>query len=123
MGMPAGLYLCMPHHSMEEWFIIQSFYLGLIRLAQEHIDAAAGGSFFAISIEEAHKLNEKMGSNQSWHEECTQNHTRRVLQIEEVDMLTAKINLLMNKHEKHVRVTCEECREIGHMGINCPTVS
>jgi hypothetical protein len=69
--MPVGLYLYMPHHSMEEWFIIQSFYLGLIRLAQEHIDAAAGGSFFAISIEEAHKLNEKMGSNQSWDEERT----------------------------------------------------
>jgi hypothetical protein len=74
----------------------------LIRLAQEHIDAAAGGSFFAISIEEAHKLNEKMGSNQSWHEERTQTHTRRVLQIEEVDMLTTKIDLLMKKHEKHV---------------------
>jgi hypothetical protein len=42
-----------PHHGMEEWFIIQSFYHGLIRSAWEHIDAAAGGSFFALSIEEA----------------------------------------------------------------------
>jgi hypothetical protein len=39
-----------PHHDMEEWFIIQSFYHGLIRTAREHIDAAAGGSFFAYSI-------------------------------------------------------------------------
>jgi hypothetical protein len=54
-----------PHHDMEEWFIIQSFYHGLIRSAQEHIDAAAGGSFFALSIEEARKLVEKMASNQS----------------------------------------------------------
>jgi hypothetical protein len=47
-------------------------------------------------------------------------------------MLTAKIDLLMKKlenprldHLKMVdaRVTCEECGEIGHMGINCPTVS
>jgi hypothetical protein len=52
-----------PHHSMEEWFIIQSFYHGLIRSAQEHKDAAAGGSFFALSIEEARKLVEKMASN------------------------------------------------------------
>jgi hypothetical protein len=52
-----------PHHSMEEWFIIQSFYHGLIRSAREHIDAAARGSFFAISIKEAHKLLEKMTSN------------------------------------------------------------
>jgi hypothetical protein len=52
-----------PHHGMEEWFIIQSFYHGLIRSAREHIDVAAGGSFFTLSIEEAHKLVEKMTSN------------------------------------------------------------
>jgi hypothetical protein len=52
-----------PHHGMEEWFIIQSFYQGLICSAQEHIDAAARGSVFALSIEEAHKLVEKMASN------------------------------------------------------------
>jgi hypothetical protein len=54
-----------PHHGMEEWFIIQSFYHVLIHTAREHIDATAGGSFFALSIEEAHKLIEKMTSNQS----------------------------------------------------------
>jgi hypothetical protein len=54
-----------PHHGKEEWFIIQSFYHGLIRSAREHIDAAAGGSFFALSFEETRKLVEKMGSNQS----------------------------------------------------------
>jgi hypothetical protein len=54
-----------PHHGMEEWFIVQSFYHGLIRSAWEHIDAAAGGSFFALGIEEAHKLVEKIASNQS----------------------------------------------------------
>jgi hypothetical protein len=50
---------------MEEWFIIQSFYHGLIHSAREHIDAAAGGSFLALSVEEAHKLVEKIASNQS----------------------------------------------------------
>jgi hypothetical protein len=67
-----------PHHGMEEWFIIQSFYHGLIRSAREHIDDAAGGSFFTLSIEEAHKLVAKMASNQSWKEQCTQTHTRKV---------------------------------------------
>jgi hypothetical protein len=46
-------------------------------------------------------------------------------------MLTVKIDLLMKKLENpgldHVKmvnaqVTCEECEEMGHMGINCPTV-
>jgi hypothetical protein len=50
---------------MEEWVIIQNFYHGLIHSAREHIDATARGSFFALSIEEAHKLVEKIASNQS----------------------------------------------------------
>jgi hypothetical protein len=108
----------MPHHSMEEWFIIQSFYHGLIRSAREHIDAAAGGSFCALSIEEARKLVEKMASNQSWDEERTLNRNYKVHQHEEVDMLTAKIDLLMKKLENpsldhlkiiNARVTFEEC--------------
>jgi hypothetical protein len=60
-----------PHHGMEEWFIIQSFYHGLIRSAQVHIDAATRGSFFTLSIEEARKLVGKMASNESWDEEHT----------------------------------------------------
>jgi hypothetical protein len=117
---------------MEEQFIIQSFYHGLICSAWEQIDAAAGGSFFAPSIEEARKLVEKMASNQSWDEKHTQSCTCKVHHFEEVDMLTAKIDFLMKKFENpslnHLKiidalVTCEECREIGHMGIHCPTVS
>jgi hypothetical protein len=117
---------------MEEWFIIQSFYHGLIRSAREHIDAATRGSFFALSIEEAHKLVEKMTSNQSWDEERTQTHTCKVHQLEEVDMFTTKIVLLMKKLENpgldHLKMVdaqlmCEEFGETCHMGINCPTVS
>jgi hypothetical protein len=51
-----------PHHGIEEWFIIQSFYYGLIRSTPEHIDDATGGSFFALSIEGAHKLVGQMNS-------------------------------------------------------------
>jgi hypothetical protein len=120
------------HHGMEEWFIIQSFYHGLIHSTREHIDAAVGGCFSSHGIEEAHKLVEKIASNQSWDEKCTRTRTCKVHQLEEVDMLTTKINLLMKKlenpgpdHHKMVdaRVTCEECGETGYMGIHCLTVS
>jgi hypothetical protein len=63
---------------MEEWFIFQSYYHGLIRSARQHIDATAGGSFFSLSIEEAQALIEKMASSQSWNGERTQTHTRKV---------------------------------------------
>jgi hypothetical protein len=84
---------------MEEWFIIQSYYHGLIHLAREHIDIVAGGSFFSLSIEEARALIEKMTSSQSWNDERTQTRTCNVHQLEEVDMLSAKIDLLMKKLE------------------------
>jgi hypothetical protein len=99
--------------------------------SKEHIDAAAGGSFFSLSIEEARKLVEKMASNQSWNEERTQTRTHKVHMLEVVDMLTAKISLLRKKLEDlgldhlkmlNARLVCEECEEIGDMGINCPTV-
>jgi hypothetical protein len=44
-------------------------------------------------------LIEKMGSSQSWIDERTQSRTRMVHQLEEVDMVTAKIDLLMKKLE------------------------
>jgi hypothetical protein len=54
-----------PDHGMEEWFTIQSFYHRLIHTTREHRHATAGGSFFALNIDEARKLIEKMASNQS----------------------------------------------------------
>jgi hypothetical protein len=114
---------------MEEWFIIQSHNHGLIRSTREHIDAAAICSLFALSIKEAQALIDKMVSNLSWNDECTQSHTCMVHCLEEVNILIAKIDLLMNKLEDlgldHLELfgshlTCEECGETGRMGINCP---
>jgi hypothetical protein len=116
---------------MEEQFIIQSFYHGLIRSAREHIDATARGLFFALSIKEARALIEKMASSQSCIDERTQTRIRKVHQPEEVDILTAKINLLMKKLEDlsldhlkmvNARMMCEESGEASHTGVNCPTV-
>jgi hypothetical protein len=72
-----------------------------------------------------------MTSNQSYDDERSPSCTHKVHQLEEVDMLTTKIDLLMKKLENigldhlkmvDVRVTCEECGETSHMGVNCPTV-
>jgi hypothetical protein len=76
-------------------------------------------------------LIEKMASSQSWTDEHTQICTRKVHQLEEVDMLTTKINLLMQKLEDlsldhlkmvNVRMTCKDFGEMGYMGVNCLTV-
>jgi hypothetical protein len=62
------------------------------------MDAAAGGSFFSLTIHDATALVEKMASNQGWHEERTQPCKRGGMhQLKEVDMLSAKMDLLTKK--------------------------
>ena len=81
-------------------------------------------------------LLEKMASKQGWNEECLQ--TRKwgggMHQLKEVDMLSAKIDLLMKKLEDrangkqevmHIhdsRMTCEECGNTRLSGNNCPEI-
>jgi hypothetical protein len=94
---------------------------------------AAGGAFLSLTIAQATALVEKMASNQSWSEERTQTHKRGrgMHQLKEVDMLSAKIDLLMKRLDErageknkvmHIYdscMTCEECGETRHSGNNC----
>ena len=46
--------------------MIQNFYHGLVPLDKSHLDAAAGGAFFSLSVADAKTLIEKIVSNQGW---------------------------------------------------------
>src|SRR6187551_1233531 len=118
-----------PHHGMQSWFIIQTFYHGLRASAREYLDAAAGGSFFSLEESRAKALIEKMVENQGWSDDQTQPKTRGVHQVEALDMLAAKMDLLMKKLEApaqetvqamDARMTCEVCGNTGHSGNDCP---
>ena len=116
---------------MKDWLMLQNFYEGLTPMSKGHVDAAAGGAFLSLTIENATTLIEKMVANQSWGEGCrTQKgmHT-----VKETDLLAAKIDLLMKRLDGQAtdpttgtvqaidsRMTCEECGNVGHMGIHCP---
>jgi hypothetical protein len=72
-----------------------------------------------------------MASNQKWDDKRTPSYTRKVHRLEEVDMLTTMIDLLIEKLENpsldhlkmiDARVTCEECGKTGHISVNCPMV-
>jgi hypothetical protein len=96
--------------------------------------AAAGGAFLSLTIAQATALVENMASNQGWNEERTQTRKRGrgMHQLKEVDMLSAKMDLLMKRlderadeknevmHIHDSRMTCEECGETGHSGSSCP---
>ena len=75
-----------------------------------------------------------MASNQGWYKEHLQTHKRGggMHQLNEVDMLSTKMDLLMKKHEDqanekqqvmHIhdsRMTYEVCGNTGHSRSNCP---
>jgi hypothetical protein len=98
------------------------------------MDVVARGAFLSLTISQATALVEKMASNQGWSEERTQTHKRGggMHQLKEVDMLSAKMDLLMKRlderatekkevmHVYDARMTCEECGETRHLGANCP---
>jgi hypothetical protein len=98
------------------------------------MDAAVGGAFLSLTIAQATALMEKMASNQGWSEEITQTRKRGggMHQLKEVDMLSAKMDLLMKRLDEragekkevmHIHdsyMTCEECGETRHSGNNYP---
>jgi hypothetical protein len=90
----------------------------------------------SLTIHDATALVEKMAPNQGWNEECAQPRKRGGVmhQLKEVDILSAKMDLLMKKldaqdnEKKQVKlihnfdITCEECGGTGHSGSNCPKI-
>ena len=86
---------------MDNWLLMHIFYHGLTNSTHENMNAAAGGAFLSLTIPGATALMEKMASNQGWNEERVQNRKRGggMYQLKEVDMLSAKMDLLTKKLE------------------------
>ena len=94
------------HHGMEEWLIIQNFFHGLNQRSQDHMDAAVGGAFLSLDVAGARTLIDKVASNQSWKEDRQPAHAKEIHEIDNVNVLAAKMDLLMKKLESpHRRST------------------
>jgi hypothetical protein len=117
---------------MEKWLLIQTFYHGLFTSTCESVHAVVGGAFLSLNLIDATSLIEKMVSNQSWNEERIQPHKRGgTHQLKKADIVSAKLDLIMKKpkardtikkkvmHISDSQMTCEECGDVGHSGVNC----
>jgi uncharacterized coiled-coil protein SlyX len=70
-----------------------------------------------------------MVANQGWDGDRLQPRTRGVHQVDGIDMITAKMDLLMKKLEASTNMetakimdahmTCEVCSNVGHSGNDC----
>jgi uncharacterized coiled-coil protein SlyX len=114
---------------MQGWFLIQTFYHRLKRTTREHLDVAAGGSFFSLQVPAAKKLIEKVVANQGWDGDRLQPRTRGVHQVNGIDMISTKMDLLTKRLEASTNMetakimdahmACEFCGNVGHSGNDC----
>jgi hypothetical protein len=92
--------LAYPHHGMDKWLVLQSFYNGMTPTSRAHINAIAGGAFLNLTIANATMLAEKMVSNQGWSAERLQSQTKGMQTVKEADMLATKLDLLLKKMDE-----------------------
>ena len=88
-----------PRHGMDNSLILQSFYNGATQTARDLVDISAGGTFFSLTPKRDSSSIEKMVSSQGWSDDRFQSRQWGMHTVKEMNMLTAKIDLLLKKFE------------------------
>jgi len=100
------LRLC-PHHGLERWLIIHTFYNGLSYTTKINVDAAAGGALMNKDFKTAYALIEDMTQNHyQWTDEratavsALSKKEAGIYEISSLDYLAAKVDALTLKFDK-----------------------
>jgi len=130
------LRLC-PHHGLENWLLIHTFYNGLLYTTKIYVDAAAGGALMNKTYTGAYDLIEDLAQN---HYQWTSEKTVTVVapppskkeagmyKVSTLDHLSTKVDTLFQKFDKLsicvvtpalVSPPCEFCEILGHTGVEC----
>jgi hypothetical protein len=128
------LRLC-PHHGLEKWLIVHTFYNGLSYTTKMSVDATAGEPLMNKNYTVAYALIEDMAQNHyEWTDErpVTNSSPSRkeegMYEVSNYDHLAAKVDALTQKFEKlnvsaitpaPVSPPCEICGIFGHIGVEC----
>jgi hypothetical protein len=124
-----------PHHGLEQWLIIHTFYNGLLYNTKLTVDAAAGGALMNKNYADAYALIEDMAQNHyQWTSEraiggtTPSNKEAGIYEVSPHDHLAAKVEALSHKLNKlNVSAStpsspissCEVCGITGHSSDEC----
>ena len=118
-----------PHHGLQKWMIIQTFYNGVTQPVQSTIDAAVGGTLMSKTEDEAYNLIEDMALNNfQWSTEKGQ--PKRVggkLEVDALTLLSAKVDAMTQRLDRmNVNAVnfsapppCEICGSVDHLTLSC----
>jgi len=125
-----------PHHGLEKWLIIHTFYNGLLFTTEMNVDAAASGALMNKTYTGAYALIEDMAQNHyQWTSErvvtdVTPPPSKKeagMYEVSTLDHLSPKVDTLFQKFDKlsvsvvtpaHVSPSCEVCGILGHTTLN-----
>ena len=91
-----------PHHGLQKWMVVQTFYNRVTQSVRLMIDAAVGGTLMSKTEEEAYNLIEEMVlNNYRWSNERGQpKRVRGKYDIDALTLLTAKMDAMTQKLDK-----------------------
>ncbi|KAI5438249.1 hypothetical protein KIW84_024119 [Lathyrus oleraceus] len=125
--------LC-PHHGLEDWLVIHTFYNGLLYNTRLTIDSATGGALMDKPYADAYQLIESMAQNHyQWGSDRTMVEKPQtkggMYEISSLDHVNAKVDALAQKIESlnvsppatvvAVTQNCEVCGIQGHTPTDC----
>ncbi|XP_020272432.1 uncharacterized protein LOC109847612 [Asparagus officinalis] len=117
-----------PHHGLEKWLIVHTFYNGLTYNTRMTVDAAVGGALMNKTIDEAYTLIEDMAQNHyQWaNERAPQTSKGGKYEIDALDHISSKVDALFKKVEglsinsvASTSISCEICGYVGHSALQC----
>lgn len=125
--------LC-PHHGLEEWLIIHTFYNGLLYITKMNLSVAVGGALMDKPYDEAYELIENMAQNHfQWGGEraAAKKSTPKsgMYEVNGIDRVNAKVDALTQKIESltitpaaivvAITPNSELCGTPGHTNVYC----
>ncbi|XP_039687849.1 uncharacterized protein [Medicago truncatula] len=119
-----------PHHGLENWLIIHTFYNGLTSSTKLTIDAAAGGALMNKDFTTAYALIENMALNLfQWTEEketvdpSPSEKEAGMNETSSIDYLSTKVNALSQRLDRMSAPTfsppCKTCGLSSHSNTDC----
>jgi len=122
------LRLC-PHHGLQKWMIIQTFYNRVIQPVRSTIDSAVGGTLMNKTEDEAYNLIEEMVPN-NFQWSTKRDQPKRVggkLKVDALTLLSAKVDAMtqrlnrmnVNAVNSSAPSLCEICGFVDHLTLNC----